>query len=76
MTCGNSSSWNSDTDWSAFTSADPTDWAVGAVHGDIVNSLFMDGHVEAIDVTTAEGRNQFNHYWYNGIPTTFANPWY
>jgi prepilin-type processing-associated H-X9-DG protein len=68
MTCGNNASWNSDNDWNATTAADIYDWAVVPVHGDMVNLLFMDGHVEAIDMTTTEGRSDFNFYWYKDIP--------
>jgi prepilin-type processing-associated H-X9-DG protein len=75
MTCGNTASWNSDNDWNAFTSADVNDWYVRPIHGDIANVLFMDGHVEGLDVTTTEGKNHFNFFWYNAIPSTMANPW-
>ena len=75
MACGNAASWNSDNDWNACTSADATDWSVQPVHGDVVNVLFMDGHVDASDVTETEGRNQFNFHWYNSIPSTMGNPW-
>jgi prepilin-type processing-associated H-X9-DG protein len=75
MTCGNGASWNSDNNWDAFTAADIWDWWVRPIHGDTVNVLFMDGHVETIDATTTEGKNQFNFFWYNGIPTTMGNPW-
>jgi prepilin-type processing-associated H-X9-DG protein len=68
MTCGNNGSYNSDNDWNAFTAADVFDWKVQAVHGDNTNLLFMDGHVESIDVTTTEGRNDFNTYWYKDVP--------
>jgi prepilin-type processing-associated H-X9-DG protein len=75
MCCGNTASWNSDNNWNAFTSADINDWVVIPIHGDVVNTLFMDGHVEGIDITMTEGQNEFNHFWYNGIPSTMGNPW-
>jgi prepilin-type processing-associated H-X9-DG protein len=75
MTCGNSSSWNQDNDWNATTSSDPTDWQVRPIHNDVVNLLFMDGHVESIDLSVQEGVNDFNTYWFNAIPSTMGNPW-
>jgi prepilin-type processing-associated H-X9-DG protein len=75
MTCGNNPSFNSDLDWNAFTATDPVDWAVVPVHGDFVNVLFLDGHVEGLGVTSTKGKEKFNFFWYNGIPTTLPNPW-
>lgn len=75
MTCGNNPSFNSDLDWNAFTATDPTDWAMIPIHNNTVNSLFMDGHVESIDVSTTKGKSAFNSAWYTGIPSTLANPW-
>lgn len=72
---GNFGSWNSDVDWNAFTVADPTDWQVQPVHGDSANTLFMDGHVSAMPVTTAAGRTAFNRAWYGGVPSSPAQPW-
>lgn len=75
MTCGNAASWNSDNDWNAFTSVDPSDWTVQIVHGRFVNILFLDGHIDSIDVNGSAGQNEFNSWWYHGIPTTDSNPW-
>lgn len=75
MSCGNNPSLNSDSNWNAFNVSDPADWIAQPIHGDTVNMLFMDGHVQSVDVTTAAGRNEFNFFWYNSIPTTMANPW-
>ncbi len=71
MTCGNNGS--ADADWDAFAAT--WDWTVQPVHGDVVNVLFLDGHVESMDVTVTEGRTKFNYYWYHGIPSTLGNPW-
>jgi len=78
MTCGNAASWNSDNDWNALTGAYPSgspDWPVQAVHGNIANVLFMDGHVEGINMATISGQTQLNYIWYNNIPSTMGNPW-
>lgn len=75
LTCGNAGSSNSDNNWDAFSSAGSWDWIVSPVHADVVNTLFMDGHVDTIDVTTVDGKNKFNLYWYNGVPSTLGNPW-
>lgn len=68
MTDGNQTSWNSDNDWDATTSINPNDCAVRAVHGDVANTLFMDGHVEAMKFGSAADRTAFNRAWYGGIP--------
>jgi prepilin-type processing-associated H-X9-DG protein len=75
MACGNSPSLNSDGDWNAFSVSDIGDWQMQAIHHDNVNTLFMDGHVQSIGVASAAGRDEFNYAWYNGIPSTLANPW-
>jgi len=75
MTCGNAISSNSDNDWNAFTSAGSWDWIVQPIHSSVVNTLFMDGHVDIINVTTTDGINKFNLYWYNSVPSTLGNPW-
>lgn len=78
MTCGNAPSWNSDNDWNALTGVYPNDspdWPVKAVHNEIANVLFLDGHVEGIDLTTISGQAQLNYCWYNNIPSTLGNPW-
>jgi prepilin-type processing-associated H-X9-DG protein len=45
--------------------------------GDVVNVLFLDGHVEMIDVTLPDGVKDFNTFWYGGIPQKDSlNPWF
>jgi prepilin-type processing-associated H-X9-DG protein/prepilin-type N-terminal cleavage/methylation domain-containing protein len=75
LTDGNFGSWNSDTDWDAFTISDPVDWQVQPVHGERANTLFMDGHVAAMRVISAADQDQFNRAWYGGIPASPAQPW-
>lgn len=76
---GNASSWNSDFDWNPFTPAiDPwaaaaIDWTVVPVHGDTINVLFMDSHVQVMKVGTTAERDEFKRVWQGGIPA-LANP--
>lgn len=75
MVCGNRGSSNTDNNWDAFSSGADYDWVVIPVHGDMANTLFMDGHVSSLNVVSADGKLKFNQYWYGGIPSTWSNPW-
>jgi prepilin-type N-terminal cleavage/methylation domain-containing protein/prepilin-type processing-associated H-X9-DG protein len=71
---GNAASWNSDFDWNPFTPAiDPwasmaIDWTIVPVHGNSVNVLFMDAHVQSMKVSSAAEQDAFNKAWHGGIP--------
>lgn len=75
LTDGNFGSWNSDSDWDAFTVGDVTDWQVQGVHRDRSNTLFMDGHVASLKAGSASDKTEFNRAWYGGVSSTMANPW-
>ena len=75
LTDGNGSSWNGDNDYNAFTGATSSyEYKIVPVHGDGVNTLFMDGHVEYMKVRTAAQQAIFNQAWYGGVPAS-GNPW-
>ena len=64
-----------DGDWDAFTSVDWYIWAVIPIHGEMVNVLFLDGHVVAMNTSSPADRSRFNTVWYQGVPSTLGNPW-
>ena len=49
-------------------------WRVRPVHGNSVNALYLDGHVESMRLITAAEKTTFNRAWYGGVPIS-GNPY-
>jgi prepilin-type processing-associated H-X9-DG protein len=74
MTDGNGANYNPD-DWNATTGDYLAfNYPIKPVHGEGVNALFMDGHIQYMGVTTANDIATFNRAFYGGIPIA-GNPY-
>jgi prepilin-type processing-associated H-X9-DG protein/prepilin-type N-terminal cleavage/methylation domain-containing protein len=78
LTDGNGASWagpDGSVNWDATkTYWNGTHWWVRPIHGEKVNVLFMDAHVEPLGVSTPAEQLAFNRVWYGGIPNTAPTP--
>lgn len=75
MADGNGANYDPD-DWDATTgNLAAYNYPIGAVHGEGVNALFMDGHIQFMPLNSAAARTTFNRAFYGGIPVA-GNPYY
>jgi len=68
LTDGDAANWNADNDENAFTQGNPNECLIAPVHGDLINVLFLDGHVEGMKTDTPARKTAFNQAWYGGVP--------
>jgi prepilin-type N-terminal cleavage/methylation domain-containing protein/prepilin-type processing-associated H-X9-DG protein len=74
MVDGNGANYDPD-DWDATTGNLVTfNIPIAAVHGDGVNALYLDGHVQFMTLLTAGQKTVFNRAFYGGIPIA-GNPY-
>jgi prepilin-type N-terminal cleavage/methylation domain-containing protein/prepilin-type processing-associated H-X9-DG protein len=74
MCDGNGANYNPD-DWDATTGdLAAYNYPIAAVHGEGVNALFLDGHIQFMPLNTAEARTTFNRAFYAGLPIA-GNPY-
>ena len=79
LACGNGASYQAPEDWDATVGATAPLWNVIPVHGDFVNVLFLDAHVQAMKLKSASDKTDFNRVWYSQIPVATgcpANPYF
>ncbi len=50
------------------------DWQIQPIHGNGVNTLFMDGHVQFMNLVSAQDKLAMTKAWFGGVPTA-TNPY-